>query len=161
LNSLRIPNIELYDILIVISRKQTIEGVEKGNQFIWITVNNRYTDETVLEGYYKDGLVYPTEELLDKNYTLQSLTFKNLTLSKLKVYSKYQDFSRQVIPSKPSDEGYAYKTAHITIRSVDTYETLYSIKDQLPENELIFVEKDKTLYIKNNYKLNLISGGGT
>ena len=161
LNSLRIPNLQLYDILIVISRKQTIEGTEKGSQFVWVTVNNRYTDETVLEGYYKDGLIYPEVQLLDKNYTVQSLTFKNLTLSKLKVYSKYQDFSRQVIPSKPSDEGYAYKTAHITIRSVDTYETLYSIKDQLPENELIFVEKDKTLYIKNNYKLNLISGGGT
>lgn len=161
LSSLNIPNIELYDILVVISRKQTIENVEKGNQFIWISVSNRYTDETILEGYYKNGNVYPSEQFLDKNYTIQGLTFKNLTLSKLSIYSKYQDFSRQVIPSKPSDEGYAYKTAHITIRSVNTYETLNSIKDQLPENELIYVEDSKTLYIKNNYKLNLISGGGT
>lgn len=159
LNSLDIAEVGLYDILIVISRKQIINNVEKGNQFVWISVSNRYTDETILEGYYSNGWIYSSEQLLDKDYTLQSLTFKDLTLSKLKVYSKYQDFSRQVIPSKPSDESYAYKTAHITIRSVDTYETLNSIKDQLPENELIYVEDAKTLYIKNKYKLNLISGG--
>jgi len=30
----------------------------------------------------------------------------------------------------------------------------------LPENELIFVEKNNRLYIKNNYKLVLIGAGG-
>jgi len=84
--------------------------------------------------------------------------FKDLTLSKFSIYSKYQDFSRQVIPSKPSDENYVYKTAHITIRSVKTISILEEIKDQLPENELIFVEDSKKLYIKNNYKLVPISG---
>lgn len=160
LEQLGIPNVDLYDILIVISRKQTIDNVEKGNQFIWISVNNRYTDETIAEGYLNNGVLYPNLQLLDKNYTFQSLFCKSLTLSKFKIYSKYQDFSRQVIPSKPSDENYKYRVAHLTVRSIDNYQTLNSIKDQLPENELIYIEDSNTLYIKNDYKLKQISGGG-
>ena len=161
LNEIDIPTIDLYDILIVISRTQTIDNIEKGNKFIWISISNRHTDEIIAEGYYKNGQLHSSTQTIDRNYTIQDITFKSLSLSKLNIYSKYQDFSRQVIPNKPSNEDYAYKTAHITIRSVKNYQILKSIKDQLPENELIYVEDTKKLYIKNNYKLNPISGGGS
>lgn len=158
LKNLDIPNISNYNILVVISRSQTINNVEKGNKFVWISVNNNLTDETIAEGYYYNNKLYPNVQLLDKNYTLGNITFKNLTLNKLNIYSKYQDFSRQVIPSKPSGQDYTYKVAHITIRAVETLDILESIKDQLPENELIFVENSKKLYIKNNYKIVPIAG---
>ena len=148
-----------YNILMVISRTQTVEQTEKGSNFVWISISDNLTDKTIAEGYLRNGQLYSNVQLLDKKYNIQNILFKNLTLSKLKIYSKYQDFSRQVIPSKPSDEDYVYKTAHITIRSVNTFSVLENIKDQLPENELIFIEDTKKLYIKNNYKLVPISGG--
>lgn len=158
LNDLNIPTADQYNILIVISRTQTINKVEKGNKFVWISVSDKYTDNTIAEGYYNNGVLYKDSKYLDKNYNIQEILFKDLTLSKFSIYSKYQDFSRSVIPSKPSDENYVYKTAHITIRSVKTLNILEEIKDQLPENELIFVEDSSKLYIKNNYKLVPISG---
>jgi hypothetical protein len=44
---------------------------------------------------------------------------------------------------------------------VDNYKTLDKIKNQLPENELIFVEDTNSLYIKNNFKLVAIGIGGS
>lgn len=86
---------------------------------------------------------------------------QDLTLSKLNFYSKYQDFSRQVIPSAPTDQDYKYRVAHLTIRSVTNQNQLTEIQYQLPNNELIFVENTKQLWIKNNDTLiNIGSSGG-
>lgn len=159
IKDLSIPIVEAYDILFVLSKSTIDKDIELGNNFIWITINNRNTDQTIAEGYYKNGELYPNIQQLSNRYNLKNIIFKDLYLSKLKVYSKYTDFSRQVIPSKPSEDDYKYKVAHITIRSVANYSILESIKDQLPENELIFVENNSRLYIKNNYKLVPIGGG--
>ena len=160
LKDLSIPIVQAYDILFVLSKSVIDEGIKRGSDFIWITITNRNTDNVIAEGYYKNGILYPNIQQLSNKYTLKDILFKDLYLSKFKIYSKYTDFSREVIPSKPSEDNYKYKVAHITIRSVANYSILESIKDQLPENELIFVEKNNRLYIKNNYKLVLIGAGG-
>ena len=156
---LNIPIVEQYDILFIISRTQKIGENYKGNNFIWISINNRITDKTILEGYYNLNSVQTNIFELSDRYNLKSVQFNDTYINKFKIYSKFQDFSKQIIPSKPSEDDYKYKVAHITIRSVNTYSTLESIKDQLPENELIFVEDSKRLYIKNRYKLTPIGGG--
>ena len=159
IKDLSLPIVEAYDILFVLSKSIVDKDTELGNNFIWITINNRNTDQIIAEGYYKNGRLFPNIQQLSNRYNLKNIILKDLYLSKLKVYSKYTDFSRQVIPSKPSEDDYKYKVAHITIRSVANYSILESIKDQLPENELIFVENNSRLYIKNNYKLVPIGGG--
>ena len=159
---------EWYNILVVISRKQKVEDEDEnityfGSNFIWISASNSVTSNTIAEGYLNLDNRSLTNSLVtrENRYTINSIGFKEgLTLSKAIVYSKYQDFSQEVVPSKPTDSKFSYKAAHITIRSVSTYEVLSTIKSQLPENELIFVEDTKKLYIKNNYKLVAISGAG-
>lgn len=159
---------EWYNILVVISRKQRVEDEDEnvtyfGSNFIWISVSNSVTSNTIVEGYLNLDNKSLTNSLItrEERYTINSISFKEgLTLSKAIIYSKYQDFSQEVIPSTPTDSGFSYKAAHITIRSVSTYDVLNSIKSQLPENELIFVEDTKKLYIKNNYRLVAISGAG-
>lgn len=166
---LDIPELDWYNILVVISRKQKVEeeGKEQpnyfGSNFIWISIDNPRTNRTIIEGYLDSNNQGLVESMVsrEERYTIDSIRFTEGTLlSKAIIYSKYQDFSQEIIPSKPTDSDFSYKAAHITIRSVSTYDVLNSIKDQLPENELIFVEDTKKLYIKNNYKLVAISGAG-
>ena len=162
-----IPQLDWYNILLVVSRKQKIEKegedpVYFGSNFIWFSVSNPKTNNTVVEGYLdvNNQDIVKTAVVRSSRFTIDSIVFGPLRLSKAIIYSKYQDFSHEVIPSKPTDSDFSYKAAHITIRSVSSYNILSSIKDQLPENELIFVEDTKKLYIKNNYKLVAISGAG-
>ena len=167
LEQLGIPTLDLYNYLIVLSRKQEVVDETsgsvsyKGKNYIWISVGNPKTDSTIIEGYYNNGTIASEPVELDARYTFTEVGFRNLTLSKCRFYSKYQDFSKEVIPSKPYDDNYTYKAAHITIRSVDKFTTLNSIQNQLPENELIFVEDLKRLYIKNNNRLIAIGGSST
>ena len=167
LSALTTVSLTTYNILVVLSRKQKIESEEngaisyKGHNYIWISIGNPVTDATIAEGYYNRQNTLNSDLVeLENRYTIDKVQFTNLTLSKCNFYSKYQDFSKEVIPSKPTDNNYTYKAAHITIRSVDTYTTLDRIKNQLPENELIFVEDTRRLYIKNNYTLIAIGSGG-
>ena len=167
LSALTTVSLTTYNILVVLSRKQKIESEEngaisyKGHNYIWISIGNPVTDATIAEGYYNRQNTLNSDLVeLENRYTIDRVQFTNLTLSKCNFYSKYQDFSKEVIPSKPTDNNYTYKAAHITIRSVDTYTTLDRIKNQLPENELIFVEDTRRLYIKNNYTLIAIGSGG-
>lgn len=167
-----ISHLSWYNILTVISRTQELHKKDENNEdivqyygtnFIWISVSNPKNNITIAEGYLdldnktlKKSFI-PRDE--GDRFTIKSIEFnEGLTLSKAIVYSKYQDFSQEIIPNKPTDETFSYKAAHITIRSVSTFEILNDIKDQLPENELIFVEDTKKLYIKNNHKLVAISG---
>ena len=160
--------LDWYNILVVISREQEVEDEEEnvtyfGSNFIWISVSNPKTNDTVAEGYLDAGNGNLVKHFVAKSsrFTINSIEFNPDTqLSKAIIYSKYQDFSKEVIPSEPTDSSFSYKAAHITIRSVSTYSILNDIKDQLPENELIFVEDTKKLYIKNNNRLVAISGAG-
>ena len=160
LSSLETPLLNLYNILIVISKKVEIDEELYGDNYIWISISNPQTNTTIAEGYYNGTSLQQNICYTDKEYIISSINFRDITLNKCKIYSKYQDFSKQIIPSQPTDSKYSYKVAHITIRSVDTYNTLDKIKNQLPENELIFIEDTKRLYIKNNFDLVPISASG-
>lgn len=159
-DELDIPVISLYNILLIISRKQVVNGSEFGNNFIWISIDNGL-GETIAEGYYNNGQLYPNIQTLEKRYSISEFLFKDLTLTKLNLYSKYQDFTQEVIPSKPLEQDNVYKVAHITIRSVKTFDILKSIQTQLLENEPIFVEDSNKLYIKNNGKLVQVTGASS
>ena len=150
LNNLEIPKAEVYNTMICINRNEN-------NSFIYISIGTG--TQVLKEGYLYEGKLYNTPRYINNIYYFTSVVFNNLSLSKLNLYSKYQDFSNQVIPSAPTDEDYKYKVAHLTIRSVSTKSVLDSIKNQLPENELIFVVNERKLYVK--YDNNLISIGGS
>lgn len=163
LSKLNIPVVDVYNIMVLISRK-SLKDNTVGENYIYISIGNATRSQILKEGFFdlnqnnfSDG-----KTLIDNAYYVQSVVFTDLDLSKLDFYSKYQDFSNQVIPSAPTDEDYKYKVAHITVRSVRNEVTLQEIKEQLPNNELIFVENTRKLWIKNNNQLIAIgSGGGT
>lgn len=155
----------LYNILFVLatSIKETKNNIDiyYGKNFSWVQVGH-FIYDGIQQGYYNkiDNKLQDDEITFGENrYVLKSISFNNLTLSKLNFYTKYQNFSKEVESINPNYDT-RYKTAHITIRSIDTYSDLVEIKDQLPENELIYVEQTNTLYIKNEYKLKKIGSGG-
>ena len=152
IKDLNIPKADIYNIMVCINRNEN-------NSFIYISVSSN--SQVLKEGYLYNGKLYSTPKYINDQYYFTSIVFNNLSLSKLNLYSKYQDFSNQVIPNAPTDEDYKYKVAHLTIRSVSTKAVLDSIRNQLPENELIFVVKERKLYIKYDNKLISIGGGSS
>lgn len=154
-----LPKLETYNIMILISR--SIDNINSSENYIYISIGNANRSQIIKEGFLKSNFteIVPTKQDIGKPYYINKITLTDLNLSKLNFYSKYQDFSKKVIPSMPSDDTYKYSVAHITIRSVKTEEVLKEIKDQLPNNELIFVENTRKLWIKNNNKLVVITGG--
>ena len=141
-----------YGIMLVLSRK--VEG--HGKNYIYISVMNYDTNEKIVEGY----LIPNVDKLVSNNishevayrYSISSIRFVNQTLYRMKFYTKYEDFSEEVIPSAP-EEDYTYKAAHLTIRSVKNSAMMDRIKEQLHENELIWNEDKKELNIKSNNKI--------
>lgn len=148
LSTLGVPKADVYNTMICINRNNS-------NSYIYISIGAG--TQVLKEGYLYNGQLYTTPRYINDKYYFLTVVFNNLDLSKLNLYSKYQDFSSQVIPSAPTDEDYKYKVAHLTIRSVSTKSVLDSIKNQLPENELIFVANERKLYVKHDN--NLISIG--
>ena len=164
----KITNLTKYNILIVVSRQHTELG---GSNYVWVSIGS--PEDGKVAGYYNfnNKSLYDSKINLNySKYTFKEIGLKSLDLYQLDFYSKYQDFSNEVsendttIPEAPSDNDYKYKVAHITIRSIENKETMESIQHQLLENELIFNEEDKTLWIKMKNK-GLVSiagsGGGT
>lgn len=152
-----------YNIMICLSRT-IIDGENiYGKNFVWISVGNYVTGGAEDTGYWNpttnrlnQGLVQ-----LDDRYTISSVSFTNLNLYKFNGYSKYQDLSSTVDPITPTDDGYKYRVAHITIRSVKNEDELMSIKNQLPANELIYNEQTGVLWIKTSSgTVRPISGSG-
>ena len=144
-----------YGIMFVLSRKVG----NHGKNYIYVSVMNYDTNETIVEGYltdanklsFKTGGGSTVYEVAYK-YSIESIEFVEQTLYRMKFYTKYEDFSEEVIPSAPDDE-YSYKAAHITIRSVKNSAMMERIKEQLHENELIWNEDKKELNIKSNNKI--------
>ena len=144
-----------YGIMFVLSRKVG----ENGKNYIYISVMNYDTNETITEGYlthentlsFKTGGDSTVYEVGYK-YSIKSIEFVEQTLYRMKFYTKYEDFSEEVIPSAPDDD-YTYKAAHLTIRSVKNSAMMERIKEQLHENELIWNEDKKELNIKSNNKI--------
>lgn len=177
-----VPQSNLYNTLIVVSRKQKVSEDDTnyyGNNFIWVSISDALTGDEIVKGYWnlkRGGLVRERVTLDSKDesgadktnykYILRGATFNQhidgAFLYKLKVYSKWQDFSQNVIPGKPDDiENYKLKAAHITIRAVHDDNVLTAIKDQLLEHELVWVESAKVLKIKTTNGIVTIGSGST
>ena len=144
-----------YGIMFVLSRKVG----EYGKNYIYISVMNYDTNETIVEGYLTDNdkLSFRTGGAstayeVAYRYSIESIDFVEQTLYRMKFYTKYEDFSEEVIPSAPEDD-YTYKAAHLTIRSVKNSAMMERIKEQLHENELIWNKDRKELNIKSNNKI--------
>lgn len=157
---------EKYNILLCTGRSFYNESTYAylGYNFSWISVGDYTSGENSGNGFYKDGFLYDSEQEAnygDSRYYIGKIYFTDLRLSRLKFYSKYQDFSHDVQPQVPSDEKYKYKAAHLTIRSVDSYEELLYIKDQLPDNELVYDDATGYLYIMKGNVPKRISGSST
>lgn len=145
-------DVEKYNTLFMLSRKVANEYSDTfyGYNYAWISISNRENNEILYEGYYNP---YSNEISLKKSdfgrCYLSKVIIANTNLYKFDMYSKYQDFSEEVNPSTPSDSDYKYNVAHITIRSVKDYAELKSIESKLPNNELVWDENSKKLYIKS------------
>ena len=148
-------NYNKYGIMFVLSRKVG----DHGKNYIYISIMNYETNEKIVEGYLMPNdnrLSFATEgstvyEVAYK-YSIESIEFVEQTLYRMKFYTKYEDFSEEVIPSAP-EEDYTYEAAHLTIRSVKNSDMLERIKEQLHENELIWNDDKKELNIKSNNKI--------
>lgn len=139
-----------YGIMLVLSRK--VDG--HGKNYIYISVMNYNTNEKIVEGYLMsnmDGISRTLQEV-SYRYSIESIRFVEQTLYRMKFYTKYEDFSEDVIPSAAEDD-YTYKAAHLTIRSVKNSAMIERIKEQLHENELIWNEDSKELNIKSKNKI--------
>ena len=144
-----------YGIMLVLSRKVG----EYGKNYVYVSVMNYETNKKIVEGYLMpnaDRLSFASEgstiyEVTYK-YSIESIEFVEQTLYRMKFYTKYEDFSEEVIPSAPEDD-YTYKAAHLTIRSVENSAMIERIKEQLHENELIWNEESKELNIKSKNKI--------
>ena len=144
-----------YGIMFVLSRK----AGDHGKNYVYVSVMNYDTNETIVEGYLTDadklsfasGGGSTVYEVAYK-YSIEYIDFVEQTLYRMKFYTKYEDFSEEVIPSAPEDD-YTYRAAHLTIRSVKDSAMMERIKEQLHENELIWNEDKKELNIKSNNKI--------
>lgn len=154
-------NSEKYNICVLISRKiaSDIDSSEKyGKNYVWLSIGTYNTNQILTEGYldfeYQNLSQYRIE--LSDAYTIESVGFSPMYLYKFNGYSKYQDFSHEVIPSKPNDDDYKYHASHITIRAVKDFSTLESIETQLLENELVWQIDESKLWIKSKNGLSAI-----
>lgn len=145
-------------IMVILSRKQN----DKGSNYIYVTSDNLNTDINIIKGYYN----FSTGQLQNSKYTFEGgISFNQIILNQtsllsMSVYSKYQDFSQEVIPSKPNSE-YKYEAAHISIRSVKTLQTLKDNVRFLEEDELIYCKENKSLYIIDNGQIQIIGTKST
>lgn len=154
-NILKVPDRAKFNIQMIVSRQVTVGGIATGVNFIWMSISDAVSTKVLKEGYWNGITLTPTREantMLDDKYALYRIDFTNLSTDKCKIYSKYEDFSRQVVASRPTDEDYRYRAAHLTIRSVKDEDELQAIVNYSPENELVWEKASKVLYIKSDNK---------
>ena len=157
------PTEERYNICVLVSRTMKVDDEsdeEYGKNYIWISVGYFNTNRTLVEGYYNPvtGEVQKALVEINDKYYINLVTLSELTIYKFNAYSKYQDFSHEIIQSKPDDSDYKYRAAHITIRAVASLSELQSIEDRLLTDELIWQEDQKILWINGKSGLTAISG---
>ena len=150
-----------YGFCIVISRKVSVSNDEmKGFNYVFLSIIDYDTDKKIVEGYLTDddelSPVRIDSFIYNNRYSIKCIEFSNLTLSRMKFYTKFEDFSEGVITSAPSETDYKYEVAHIAIRSVDNSATLKAVADHLRDNELIWNKATGTLHIKSDGKIYLI-----
>ncbi len=170
------PNyVDTVNVMLLLNRKMcketTVGDVTTytwyGNNYLYVSISDYYSNDVIIQGYYNknDGKLYKNIQDLGDQYFFSTVYFGNLKLNKFNIYSRYQDFTKfinetdkVVKPNIPNDSDYRYKVAHITIRSVTDEAELKEIKQYLPNNELIWEEKNSVLWIKTNNKTVQIGG---
>lgn len=146
-----------YGFCVVISRKVRVGEEEKGFNYIYFSIINYENDEKLFEGYLtSDNRLEQTRVDISERFSIQSLEFDRLTLSRMKFYTKFEDFTEEVISSMPSEDDYKYEVAHIAIRSVKDTDMLNTVADHLRDNELVWNKAAGTLHIKSEGKIHLI-----
>ena len=146
-----------YGFCVVISRKVRVGEEEKGFNYIYFSIINYENDEKLFEGYLTDdNRLVSTRVDIPARFSIQSLEFDRLTLSRMKFYTKFEDFTEEVISSMPSEDDYKYEVAHIAIRSVKDTDMLNTVADHLRDNELVWNKAAGTLHIKSEGKMYLI-----
>ena len=144
-----------YNILIIVSKKVAKGSTDiYGDDYVWIQIQDYVTDKILASGYYNktnelSSIKYP----LGNQYYIDAVYFTDVELSKFNAYTKYQDFSKEVIPTYPDDSDYKFGAAHLTIRSVKNKSILESVSEYLQNSELVWVENIKKLYIKSDNQL--------
>lgn len=161
---LAVPKTEKYNILFVLSRSMPVGEDLVGDNLVWISVEAWGTEEVLAQGYWRPGRRVSDEIALlgskqDSRFTISEIRLEDLSLYKFVGYTKEQDFSKIITPSKPDGDDYKYRVAHITIRSVRNEAELREIQDQLPKNELIYNEATSGLWIKTSSGIKSISHG--
>lgn len=137
-NSIITKGSDIYNILVIFSK----------SNYIWVQVTD--DNSNILHtGYYTGTGLQEKIYYLNNYHSIQQIYFSNMDLYKFNSYTKYQDFSQEIIPQHPDDTKYKFEAAHLTIRSVKTPEILASVSSQLQNNELIWVESTRSLCIKN------------
>lgn len=154
-------NTNKYNVCLLVSRAVQLnedDSEKYGKNFVWFSITSYLSDVTLLEGYYNPttNSVVDTRVELPIAYNISEIGFNAGELYKFNGYSKYQDFSHQVIPSKSSDSDYKYKVAHLAIREVSDFNELESIEDYLLRNELIWQSDEDILWIKTRKGLRQI-----
>ena len=157
--------VQKYNVILLISRKHKFldDSDYSGFNYIWVSVTNYENGRVLAEGFYNSDTqrLVKNQYLVNDRYYIDSVKFTDLSLYKFNLYAKYQDLTQEVVPSIPNDTDYKYKVAHITIRSVDNFETLEKIQSQLPNNELIWEEASRKLWIKSKDSLVAIGGNSS
>lgn len=156
--------VERYNVLCVLSRKMQLEGdnKESGYNYMWLSIGDYFTGNILCEGYLDpSNNTLSTKPVDFGTYVFNKVELSDMTLYKFSMYSKYQDFGREVIPNTPSDDNYKYRVAHLTIRSVKNNNELKTIESQLPNNELIWEEASRKLWIKSKDSLVAIGGNSS
>lgn len=164
LNTLKIPNVELYNILIIVSKKTTKtidDDMLYGINYVWLQIQDGKTNTILKSGYFNGTDLQESRYTLEYIHYIDEVIFSNLKLYKFNAYTKAQDFSYEVIPNIPDESDYKFNAAHITIRSVANQSVLDKLKNQLLNNELVWVEQTKNLCIKSNNKVYTIGGINT
>lgn len=167
LSKLNIPKTTAnkYNILVIVNRATWSNDKQQyyNENYVWLSVGDWLTGSNIREGYWESDKLYDIETKLgnqkDSRYSIHKVDFGPMELYKFKLCYKNQDFTNKINPDANQDEKYKYEVAHITIRKVNNLETLKNIKNQLPEDELIYVKNLNQLWIKTDNDVRCISGG--
>ena len=157
LSTLPLPgSVDLYGFCIVISREVKAGDTYKGSNYVYVSAIDYKDDSKLCDKFLASNGNWldtkPTSGLTSR-YSIEYIDFNNLTLSRMKFYTKYEDFSEEVIPVAPDGPKNGIGVAHITIRSVDNTAIMNQYASDFQDNELIWNKKSGTLHIKSDGKI--------
>lgn len=151
------------NILLIINRKSYDEDLDqyKGKNYIWLQITDNQRN-VINTGYISNNRLVSSEAICEERYHVSGVTFNNITLYKCNFYSKSSGFTNDdVLSSLTPNEDFTFRAAHLAIRSVSTKDVLLQVKNRLLENELVLVESEGQLYIKNKNQLISLSSKTT